>query len=273
MSTYLASQSSDFFYAVEARDSECVAEMNTVAYQAKQLITNADNLSVCDGTDFALDLNFQDDFVDFVLLDENGEVVEPVGQDLYVLDPSQSYFLSATDVNGCVTTRTFEVSVFPTPSLMIENQTEATTSGGGSIELSVTGGTGPFNYILGPDNNDTGIFEDLPPADYEVIVEDANGCTSTISFTIMMQSSVEDIELNSQILIYPNPTSTNLFVELINGQNMEALNIYHSDGRLVRTNNQLGNSHEIDLSDLESGVYFISIMSESKLGFKRFVKI
>jgi len=57
----------------------------------------------------------------------------------------------------------------------------------GSIEVSASGGTGPYSYtITYPTgliiSNSSGIFLNLRSGTYAVYAEDANGCTSSISF-------------------------------------------------------------------------------------------
>lgn len=68
-----------------------------------------------------------------------------------------------------------------------------------------------------------------------------------------------DIENNS-IVIYPNPTSDYLFV---NANDIQKIRIYNSCGQLVIENNINKNSARIDLSNLKSGIYFISIIRQN----------
>jgi hypothetical protein len=63
----------------------------------------------------------------------------------------------------------------------------AATSGvaGNDVTVTATNGTAPYTFTLANGaNNTTGYFEDLPNASYVVTVTDANGCTTTSSFTV-----------------------------------------------------------------------------------------
>lgn len=70
------------------------------------------------------------------------------------------------------------------------NFTSPTCLGGanGTMNVTVTGGTGPFNYVLtGPTNitNTTGVFTGLQAGLYTITVDDATTCLVTQNFTIL----------------------------------------------------------------------------------------
>lgn len=96
--------------------------------------------------------------------------------------------LSAGDVTVTVTDngtglQTIETITVPSPApLDISfNVTDASCSDGadGSINLAVTGGTGPYAYNWSPSGTNTSQNNGLAPGDYFVTVTDANGCTAT----------------------------------------------------------------------------------------------
>ncbi len=66
------------------------------------------------------------------------------------------------------------------------NFTDETCPGAddGTITLSATSGTSPFDYDIVVASNTTGIFTDLPAGTYDVTVTDANGCSFTTTVTI-----------------------------------------------------------------------------------------
>ena len=94
------------------------------------------------------------------------------------------------DANGCILTDSIELIE---PDVLATSLSPSVTSCGtnvscaggndGSIDLAVTGGAVPYSYIWS--NTDTS--EDLSSLQaglYEVIVTDANGCTSSASITL-----------------------------------------------------------------------------------------
>ncbi|MEM1119378.1 MAG: SdrD B-like domain-containing protein [Bacteroidota bacterium] len=86
----------------------------------------------------------------------------------------------------CVTRDTTTVTIVDGPMLALST-TDVVCQGSndGTIMATVTGGTMPYSYTW---NNsligDTASASNLPPAFYEVVVTDANGCTATGATTI-----------------------------------------------------------------------------------------
>ena len=75
-----------------------------------------------------------------------------------------------------------------------------------------------------------------------------------------------------QMSVFPNPVSTMLTVETrISGE--YAVEIRSINGQLVYTQNMEGNSHRIDLSGIEKGVYMVTIRSEDAVTTRKIVKL
>lgn len=109
----------------------------------------------------------------------------------FVLDnlPAGSYELELIDDYGCTVYCTalldnpancndFVVTLAPTPPDCHGNST-------GAIEISLTGGTGPFTFDWSDDAYDSlgqnGVLSDLPAAFYQLTVTDASGCRAAAS--------------------------------------------------------------------------------------------
>ncbi|MBO7469877.1 MAG: T9SS type A sorting domain-containing protein, partial [Bacteroidales bacterium] len=71
-------------------------------------------------------------------------------------------------------------------------------------------------------------------------------------FETLDNTGISEIQ-NSNIQIYPNPTSDFIFIENIGTQ---PVSIYSLDGRLVKT---VEAANVIDVRDLEEGMYLINI--------------
>jgi hypothetical protein len=105
-----------------------------------------------------------------------------------------TYTVTVTDVNGC--TKTTSATVNQPTALTLSGtvaNTSCTGTSDGSIDLTVTGGTPGYTYDWsndGPEtpDNDTQDLTGVPAGTYTVTVTDANGCTATMSKTILQPS-------------------------------------------------------------------------------------
>ena len=94
------------------------------------------------------------------------------------------YFVTVTDVNGCVYIGT-DTLVEPTPIIHNEVISHVTCNGlcNGSITLNPTGGTGLYTFVWS-NGSSTGSLSSLCAGSYTVTVTDANGCQSVRTYTI-----------------------------------------------------------------------------------------
>jgi hypothetical protein len=96
-----------------------------------------------------------------------------------------TYGVTITDANGCTATAQ---TTLTEPEALVATATaihpacfgEMT----GSILVSPTGGTGPFDYVWEPAALSGNNPADLPEGSYSVTITDANGCTATASETL-----------------------------------------------------------------------------------------
>ena len=80
-------------------------------------------------------------------------------------------------------------------------------------------------------------------------------------------------ELTSSLLLYPNPTNDRLYIETLTLTQTLTVEIYDIYGRrqVTETPNHQGNL-SVDVTDLNSGVYFIKVITSEGETVKRFVK-
>jgi len=110
-------------------------------------------------------------------------------------------------------------------------------------EIIVTGGVPPYDISIDTTGNVM-----------TVSVVDFDGCESAVQFTIIGLSE-EDME---RIKIYPNPASTEIYIDLtgINNQ-IESLRIVSIHGQVLKHYRK--NDRKIDISALGEGVYILQI--------------
>lgn len=111
--------------------------------------------------------------------------------------PTGVYGLTATDANGCTSSRTFSVqepSALVIQAYSINESCYAASDG--SILTTASGGTLPYEFVLFKSGNfeqlnSTGNFASLSPGAYTVELTDANGCI--ISQSIAVLGKTQDI--------------------------------------------------------------------------------
>lgn len=75
---------------------------------------------------------------------------------------------------------------------------------------------------------------------------------------------------SNQLLVYPNPASDELMILWETG--VKSVQVYHVNGALVKDFSFEGVFHQMDISTLESGMYFISVEKEGEMSTTSFVK-
>ena len=77
-------------------------------------------------------------------------------------------------------------------------------------------------------------------------------------------------EFSTAFNIYPNPVNDVLFIE--NGNNIEEVSIYTITGVMVYSEQCVSNNVQVNVSELEGGVYIIKVRTENNEIINRFVK-
>ncbi len=100
---------------------------------------------------------------------------------------SGNYTVTVIDANGCTDAVSFTIGFVSGPSGITATTLTATTCGldNGSIALQTQGGTAPYAYTWADfPTESTGNLTGLAAGDYAVTATDANGCTSSATFTV-----------------------------------------------------------------------------------------
>ena len=135
-----------------------------------------------------------------------------------------TYTITVTDnTTNCTATDAVTVNA-PSSILSITGSaTQPTCSSTGSINTTATGGWGSYSYeLIFPDatpsiTNTNGSFNNLTIAgNYNVIVTDANGCTSTVSF-IINAAIAPTLEIIPNDVCYTNTNGLTLTANVIAG--------------------------------------------------------
>ena len=157
---------------------------------------------------------------------------------------------------------------------------EGDVTGEGSIDITVTGGTPPYEYEwIGPDVSGTtdADLEGISSGTYIVEVTDDNGCSNSESFNLT--TDVQEIAAGLTASIFPNP-SQGLFVVDIAGS-MQNLSIPYqvvdAGGRVLledQWNVGAGSLRTtLDLTSAEAGMYRLVMMANGRPTSVQIVKM
>lgn len=87
-----------------------------------------------------------------------------------------------------------------------------------------------------------------------------------------MDLNAEDFTANNAAInIFPNPTSNTLNFDTNNWNEIATISIIDITGKVINVNYNL-NQKSIDVSNLQSGVYFVKFTSDNKMVTKKFIK-
>ena len=141
----------------------------------------------------------------------------------------------------------------------------------GQIQITTIGGTYPNTYHwTGPDGFESD-QEDLYLAiagAYQLLVTDANGCSSFFEFTIGQSelSNAEEHALNEHTAVFPNPSSGHFTVKY-DGYNSGSVTVELFDnlGHLIGSSQELGpykNQIDLMVANEVPGIYYLRIRNE-----------
>jgi hypothetical protein len=94
------------------------------------------------------------------------------------------------------------------------------------------------------------------------------GNTSSVGIKEFYQTTFAN-----QLLVYPNPTSDNLFLSMdVNKFNNLNIRIFNLFGQTIKSTTLSSMDESIDVSNLKNGVYFIQLTLNEKTYTTKFIK-
>jgi gliding motility-associated-like protein len=113
------------------------------------------------------------------------------------------YLLTITDQGGTVVF-TYELTIEEATAPLTIADLQVTQADcdapNGSLNVTATGGTSPYNYQLNGINNTSGIFADLAAGNYNLVIEDANDCTLSLD-TMIVAPGAPVLNLPSSVML------------------------------------------------------------------------
>jgi VCBS repeat-containing protein len=174
------------------------------------------------------------------------------------------YSVTITGPGDCFINQTFNFVVEqPSAALQaaITSFTNINDLGNGSISIDITGGTAPYNVIwTGPSgyfSNEEDITDLIAQGTYAASITDSHGCSATISNGITDIETVDDL---FTVRVIPNPFTSELNL-ILNAKSLDGAyyKVFDAAGQLVVSGNPGSLQTTLDLQDLASGCYWITV--------------
>jgi hypothetical protein len=172
--------------------------------------------------------------------------------------PTGNHTVIVTDDSSCAAMATV---IITEPAAIVSNITATPTNYSspncnGSVAINPSGGTAPFTITW-----NSGSTTNLCEGWYVTTITDANNCVKTDSVYVNFVTGIE--ELNAAgISVFPNPVND---VIIINSEKMEIdeIKIYDINGKLIKHEIINSSNLEVDVTEFETGIYFINMKSST----------
>ena len=169
----------------------------------------------------------------------------------------------ARDTNGCVGVETFEVLTYPEISFdVLTLDTIFCQDSLANIHVQANGGNAPYQYIINTPQP-TGLFEDLPAADYTIFAEDAYGCIRDTTLTVS-EVPFLSVDVTSTDLSCFNSADGSIVVTPSNGTPVYDITIGTSD-TLTNTS--------FEVLDFVAGDYNVSVVDAKGCPYDTLIQI
>ncbi len=131
------------------------------------------------------------------------------------------------------------------------------------------------NYMDYSDDRCMSMFTNNQKARIQAVMANCVRRNSLTTSTVCSVAGVEENVSNIEVAVYPNPTNGELFVDVnLLGTQDFTISVINTLGQTVKEVKQLqsnGGKIKIDLSDKNTGIYFVTVKSKSGSKVKRVV--
>ncbi len=161
-----------------------------------------------------------------------------------------------TNAVGCDSVIHLNLTLFPFPSV-------ATSTSQTTISANQSGASYQWincnnaNLSIGGATNQS--YNAATNGSYAVIVTQ-NGCSDTSACTVVSNVGMDYIEL-ARVQIFPNPSSSTIHFQA--EEAIASIQLTDMNGRILATVTPKANQSELDVSQLNKGIYFVKIQTVS----------
>lgn len=194
---------------------------------------------------------------------------ETSNEDLFNL-PAGSYSVTVTDDHGCTNVQNFTITQPASPIVVNGVISDATsqTSADGNIDITTTGGTGPYSFQWS-NGATTEDVSGLLPGTYSVSITDMNGCVTSGTFTVAYTIGITEHSNNAAgVTLYPNPAHESFTIDA-GGASIDKLEVMNMLGEIILTMEPRAAKAQVLTDGLSHGVYFVRIYTHGAIVTKR----
>lgn len=172
---------------------------------------------------------------------------------------TSSYSVTGTSSAGCISAgfALSNITVNITPDISVSSSSSLICVGE-TATLTATG-TNSYSWSTGS-NTSTTVISPTITTTYTVTGTTLEGCQKTLTITQQVSTcvSINEIEvlINTEIIIYPNPTTDNFTIKI---NKPSEIIIYNSLGQIIYAEISLEIQKEISLTAFSKGIYLIRI--------------
>ncbi|MBR6132515.1 MAG: T9SS type A sorting domain-containing protein, partial [Bacteroidales bacterium] len=158
---------------------------------------------------------------------------------------SGTYLYSHTDTNGCTQVDTLLLTIFEPQSSEFTVATEDSCYDWNGTEYCENG-------------------------DFTQTLTDQFGCDSTITLHLTLRVGITQYDEQYNISIYPNPTTSILYIE--SDAQIGQIHLYNTFGQKIKSIRVDGTKRSLDLSDLATGAYYLSVETDKGIVVKKVIR-
>ena len=178
-----------------------------------------------------------------------------------------SYTVTGTS-GGCSKTATSTVTVNPLPTITATSVTicagqPATITGSGALTYLWNTGATTASLTVSPATTTT----------YTITGTDINSCSDTATATVILTvcAGINTVSTDP-VNVYPNPAQELINIELGDLIGTKIIELYDVTGRIILTEQVNNNAVQLNISEVNNGIYFIKVINEEKtISIKRVV--
>ncbi|MCF8295154.1 MAG: T9SS type A sorting domain-containing protein, partial [Bacteroidales bacterium] len=241
-------------YAVTVTDANSCTASDDINIELSVIIVLPGEVTICEGDFTSIDASGFESY-----LWSNGSTSASV-----IISEAGVYSVTVTDILGCLSSDTIELTVNPSPIIDLGGDTLVYEPG-----TPVVLNPGSFTTYSWSTSETTPTITVTTDGTYAVTVTNEFDCPASDSVVINFVG-IADVAFETALVLYPNPTNSYLNVKA-DGYRMDRIVVYNAIGEAIIIQSVSGNEARIDVSKLPAGIFFLNVIStENKAAMKSF---